>query len=82
MLTPDEGGRHTPVLSGYRPQFHVRTADVAGELVLDGGMLLPGDSAGLTVVLRRPLAVAPGLPFAMREGGLTVGTGTVTALLD
>jgi elongation factor Tu len=71
------------LVSGHRPQFHVRTADVAGELVLDdGGMLLPGDRATLTVALSRPLNVAPGLTFAVREGALTIGTGTVTAPLD
>jgi len=84
VLTREDGGRHTPFFSGYRPQFHVRTADVAGELVLDdsGGMVLPGDTVLLTVVLSQPLAVEPGLTFAIREGGLTVGAGAVTELLD
>jgi elongation factor Tu len=82
VLTREEGGRHTPFFSGYRPHFHLRTADVAGELVLDdGSMVLPGDTVVLTVALNAPVAVEPGLTFAIREGGLTVGAGTVTELL-
>jgi elongation factor Tu len=80
-LTREEGGRHTPFFGGYRPQFHLRTADVQGELLLDeGAMVLPGDTAELTVQLGRPIALAPGLTFAIREGGRTVGAGTVTGV--
>jgi elongation factor Tu len=80
-LTREEGGRHTPFFSGYRPQFHLRTADVQGELILDdGAMVLPGDTAELRVELGRPVALAPGLTFAIREGGRTVGAGTVTGI--
>jgi elongation factor Tu len=80
-LTREEGGRHTPFFGGYRPQFHMRTADVQGELLLDdGAMVLPGDTAELTVELGKPVALAPGLTFAIREGGRTVGAGTVTGI--
>jgi elongation factor Tu len=81
-LTREEGGRHTPFFGGYRPQFHMRTADVQGELLLDdGAMVLPGDTAELTVELGKPVALAPGLTFAIREGSRTVGAGTVTGIL-
>ncbi len=83
LLSADEGGRHTPVSSGYRPQFFVRTTSVVGEVGLGApGTAAPGDTVELTVTLGRPVALDTGLGFAIREGGKTVGAGTVTALLD
>jgi elongation factor Tu len=81
-LTSEEGGRRTPLSSGYRPQFHIRTAAVSGVLTLchGAGMLPPGGSAEVTVTLDKPVAIAEGQRFAIREGGLTVGAGTVTAV--
>ncbi|WP_101789725.1 elongation factor Tu [Nonomuraea indica] len=76
LLTAEEGGRRGPVAPGYRPQFYLRTTDVPGELVLDGPAR-PGDTVEVRVELGRPVAVEPGLGFAIREGGLTVGAGTV-----
>ncbi|WP_327292794.1 elongation factor Tu [Streptomyces sp. NBC_01198] len=77
-----EGGRHTPVTTGYRPQFYIRTADVAGDVDLgSAAMALPGDTAEVVVDLGRALPLEPGLGFAIREGGRTVGAGTVTALI-
>ena len=76
-----EGGRHTPVVTGYRPQFYLRTADVAGEIDFGpDGAARPGDTAEAVVELDRALPLEPGLAFAIREGGRTVGAGTVTAL--
>ncbi|WP_328460001.1 elongation factor Tu [Streptomyces sp. NBC_00448] len=76
-----EGGRHTPVATGYRPQFYIRTADVVGDVSLGSeGMALPGDTADIAVELGRALPLEPGLGFAIREGGRTVGAGTVTSL--
>ncbi len=73
-----EGGRHTPVSTGYRPQFYIRTADVVGDIDLGAaGIALPGDTADIAVVLGRALPLEPGLGFAIREGGRTVGAGTV-----
>ncbi|GAA3715327.1 elongation factor Tu [Nonomuraea antimicrobica] len=78
LLTPEEGGRRRPIASGYRPQFYLRTTDVPGELVLPGELeALPGDTVEVTVALGKAVAVEPGLGFAIREGGLTVGAGTV-----
>jgi translation elongation factor TU len=83
VLGTEEGGRSGPFFSGYRPQFHLRTTDVPGEIDLGpGGMALPGDSVTMTVQLGRPVALAKGLGFAVREGRRTVGAGTVTTLLD
>jgi elongation factor Tu len=83
LLTADEGGRRTPVLSGYRPQFYLRTTDVVGGLDLSGtDIAMPGDRVDVTVELGKPVALDVGLGFAIREGGRTVGAGTVTALLD
>ncbi|MEV4254753.1 elongation factor Tu [Spirillospora sp. NPDC049652] len=84
VLTAAEGGRSGPFFHGYRPQFHFRTTDVVGGVDLggEGGMALPGDSVEMTVELGRPVAMAEGLGFAIREGGRTVGAGTVTELLD
>jgi elongation factor Tu len=83
LLTAAEGGRHTPIGTGYRPQFFVRTTSVVGEVDLGGSdTAAPGDSVDMTVTLGRPVALDAGLGFAIREGGKTVGAGTVTALLD
>ena len=76
-----EGGRHTPVATGYRPQFYIRTADVVGDVDFGpDGMALPGDTAEVAVELGRALPLEPGLGFAIREGGRTVGAGTVRTL--
>jgi elongation factor Tu len=79
-LGREEGGRHTPFFSGYRPQFHFRTTDVVGCIELpDGtGMVMPGDTATMTIQLGKPIAMAEHLGFAIREGNRTVGAGTVT----
>jgi elongation factor Tu len=82
VLGTDEGGRSGPFFTGYRPQFHLRTTDVPGEIELgEGGMALPGDTVTMTVTLGRAVALDEGLGFAIREGRRTVGAGTVTALL-
>jgi len=82
-LTKDEGGRHTPFMSNYRPQFFMRTADITGDLQLHEGteMIMPGDNATVTVELIAPIPIETGLRFNMREGGRTVGTGIVSKLL-
>jgi elongation factor Tu len=82
-LKKDEGGRHTPFQSNYRPQFFFRTADVTGSLMLKGSteMVMPGDNTTVDCELITPLALEPGLRFNMREGGMTVGTGIVTKVL-
>jgi elongation factor Tu len=83
LLSEREGGRRTSISTGYRPQFFVRTTGVVGEVDLgEAGMALPGELVELTVTLGRPVALDTGLGFAIREGGKTVGAGTVTALLD
>ncbi|MBT2207180.1 MULTISPECIES: elongation factor Tu [Actinomadura] len=84
VLTAAEGGRSRPFFHGYRPQFHFRTTDVVGGVDLggEGGMAMPGDSVEMDVELGKPVAMTEGLGFAVREGGRTVGAGTVTALLD
>src|SRR5439155_19359729 len=83
VLAKDEGGRHTPSFSGYRPQFYVRTTDVTGNIELPEGveMIMPGDNTKMTVHLIQPIAVEEGLRFAIREGGRTVGAGAVTKIL-
>jgi elongation factor Tu len=82
-LTTKEGGRHTPFFANYRPQFYFRTTDVMGSVDLgDVTMVMPGDTVDLTVELGKPIAMDVGLGFAIREGGRTVGAGTVTELLD
>ncbi|MFD2767139.1 elongation factor Tu [Micromonospora eburnea] len=82
-LTTAEGGRHTPFLANYRPQFYLRTTDVVGSVDLgDVAMVLPGDTVDLSVELGKPVAMDVGLSFAVREGGRTVAAGTVTELLD
>jgi len=85
VLTKEEGGRHTPFFSGYKPQFYFRTTDVTGKLDLLGGaeMCMPGDNVTLKVDLEgRPIAMEEGLRFAVREGGRTVGSGVVTKILE
>jgi elongation factor Tu len=84
VLTRDEGGRHKAFFTGYRPQFYIRTLDVTGEIALPEGveMVMPGDRVNLQVDLIDPVAVEEGFRFAIREGGLTVGAGVVTDLLD
>ena len=79
VLSKDEGGRHTPFFANYRPQFYFRTTDVTGEVVLPEGteMVMPGDNVSLSVKLIAPIAMDPGLRFAIREGGRTVGAGVV-----
>ena len=83
-LSSQQGGRHTPLFSGYRPQFHFRTTDVVGRIELPDGvdMVVPGDTAMMTIQLGKPVALAEHLGFAIREGNRTVGAGTVTKLLD
>ncbi len=84
VLGKDEGGRHTPIFSGYKPQFYFRTTDVTGELKLPEGveMIMPGDNAKIAVELITPIAMEKGLRFAIREGGQTVGAGTITEVLE
>jgi elongation factor Tu len=85
VLTKEEGGRHTPFFSGYRPQYYFRTTDVTGSLKLLGGaeMCMPGDNVEIEVDLGdKPVAMEPGLRFAIREGGRTIGSGTVTTILE
>jgi elongation factor Tu len=84
VLTKDEGGRHTPFFNGYRPQFYLRTTDVTGEIQLPEGveMVMPGDNIEMQVQLIVPIAIEPGLRFAIREGGRTVGSGAVTAVKE
>jgi elongation factor Tu len=84
ILTKEEGGRHTPFFNGYRPQFYFRTTDVTGNATLAEGaeMVMPGDNTSLTITLIAPIAMEKGLRFAIREGGRTVGAGTVTDILE
>ena len=82
VLTKEEGGRHTPFFNGYRPQFYFRTTDVTGNVTLPEGieMVMPGDNVTMDIELITPIAIEPGLRFAIREGGRTVGAGVVTAI--
>ena len=84
VLTKEEGGRHTPFFDGYRPQFYFRTTDVTGASQLPDGteMVMPGDNVNLTVELIAPIAMEKGVRFAIREGGRTVGAGTVTEIIE
>ena len=84
VLTKEEGGRHTPFFTGYRPQFYFRTTDVTGSCDLPSGteMVMPGDNIKMTVTLIAPIAMEEGLRFAIREGGRTVGAGVVTKVAD
>ncbi len=83
ILSKEEGGRHTPFFTGYKPQFYVRTADVTGEVTLPEGieMVMPGDNAKMKVKLLVPVAMEEGLRFAIREGGSTVGAGVITKII-
>jgi elongation factor Tu len=83
VLSKEEGGRHKPFFSGYRPQFYIRTTDVTGEVILPEGveMVLPGDNVKMTVKLITPVALEEGMRFAIREGGSTVGHGVVTKII-
>jgi elongation factor Tu len=84
VLTKEEGGRHTPFFNGYRPQFYFRTTDVTGVAELPEGteMVMPGDNVNLTIKLITPIAMEKGLRFAIREGGRTVGAGTISDILE
>jgi len=84
VLSKDEGGRHTPFFTGYRPQFYIRTTDVTGTARLPDGveMVMPGDNIKMTIELITPVAVEDGLRFAIREGGRTAGAGVVTQILN
>lgn len=83
VLTKDEGGRHSPFFTGYRPQFYIRTTDVTGEVTLPSGveMVMPGDNVKITGKLIYPIAIEENLKFAIREGGHTVGAGVVTKII-
>ena len=84
ILTKDEGGRHTPFFTNYRPQFYFRTTDVTGVVTLDAGveMVMPGDNVAINVELINPIAMDEGLRFAIREGGRTVGAGVVANIIE
>ncbi|BCS90231.1 elongation factor Tu [Pseudodesulfovibrio sediminis] len=84
VLSKDEGGRHTPFFTGYRPQFYFRTTDITGVVTLDDGveMVMPGDNATFNVEMIHPIAMEVGLRFAIREGGRTVGAGVVTEIVE
>jgi elongation factor Tu len=84
VLTKDEGGRHTPFLNGYKPQFYFRTTDVTGSVALPAGteMVMPGDNIEMSVELMQPIALEKELRFAIREGGRTVGAGVVTVVTE
>jgi elongation factor Tu len=83
VLSKDEGGRHTPFFNGYRPQFYIRTTDVTGNLKLPEGveMVMPGDNIAMEIELIQPVALERGARFAIREGGRTVGAGTITEII-
>jgi len=84
ILTKEEGGRHTPFFKGYRPQFYFRTTDVTGSVELPSGteMVMPGDNVSVEVELITPIAMEKGLRFAIREGGHTVGAGTISEIVN
>jgi elongation factor Tu len=84
ILSKDEGGRHTPIFKGYRPQFYFRTTDVTGSIKLPDGveMVMPGDNTSFEVELITPIAMEKGLKFAIREGGRTIGAGTVSDIIS
>ena len=84
VLTKEEGGRHTPFFNNYRPQFYFRTTDVTGSIQMPEGteMVMPGDNTVMTITLITPIAMEPGLRFAIREGGHTVGAGAVTSIIE
>ncbi len=84
ILSKEEGGRHTPFFNGYRPQFYFRTTDVTGVAELPEGteMVMPGDNVNLKIKLITPIAMEKGLRFAIREGGRTVGAGTIAEIFE
>jgi elongation factor Tu len=84
VLKREEGGRHKPFFPGYRPQFYIRTMDVTGNIKLPEGveMVMPGDDINMEVELIVPVALEQGSKFAIREGGLTVGAGVITKILE
>jgi elongation factor Tu len=84
ILSKEEGGRHTPFFNGYRPQFYIRTTDVTGVLTLPEGveMVMPGDNTTIAGELITPVAIEKGSRFAIREGGRTVGAGTITEISE
>jgi elongation factor Tu len=84
VLTKEEGGRHTPFFSGYRPQFYFRTTDVTGVATLPEGieMVMPGDNVKMSIELIMPIAMEEQLRFAIREGGRTVGAGVVSKVIE
>ena len=84
MLSKDEGGRHTPFFTGYRPQFYFRTTDITGNIALSEGveMIMPGDNTEMEVKLINPIAMEEGLRFAIREGGRTIGAGSITKIIE
>ena len=84
ILTKDEGGRHTPFFTNYRPQFYFRTTDVTGVVTLPAGteMVMPGDNVSMDVELVSPIAMEEKVRFAIREGGRTVGAGVVTSIVE
>jgi elongation factor Tu len=84
VLKRDEGGRHKPFFTGYRPQFYIRTMDVTGNIALPENveMVMPGDNVNMTVELIIPVALEQGSQFAIREGGLTVGAGVITKIIE
>ena len=84
VLSKEEGGRHTPFFNGYRPQFYFRTTDVTGNVKLQEGveMVMPGDNTEMEVKLITPIAMEEGLRFAIREGGRTIGAGSITKIIE
>lgn len=84
VLSKEEGGRHTPFFSNYRPQFYFRTTDVTGVIELPAGveMVMPGDNVDMTVELIAPVALENGTKFSIREGGRTVGAGVVSEIIE
>ena len=84
VLKKEEGGRHTPFFNGYKPQFYIRTTDVTGEIGLPSGaeMVMPGDNVEMDISLIYAVAAEPGLRFAIREGGRTVGSGVITSIVE
>ncbi len=84
VLSKEEGGRHTPFFTGYRPQFYIRTTDVTGTANLPEGveMVMPGDNITMSIELITPVALEEGLRFAIREGGRTVGAGVITKVIE
>ena len=84
VLSKDEGGRHTPFFTGYKPQFYIGTTDVTGNVQLQEGveMVMPGDNTQMKIKLIYPVALEKGLRFAIREGGRTVGAGTFSRIIE